>query len=299
MFSIFQLLCDFYQTWNVLIFFCLPWVNMIRSHRWLSHSLFLSNFLPASLILNNPLQFFPLVMAVVQMKFLLGVTGLAHKCIHNWKGLKAVWWQGYIISDPSVTGTQTSWSSLPSSKQYCLFPPLIILSSVSQMTSNPTCLPVSSVLTWHKGQISEQAALRVISAKKKNGMFQFSSSYCGLGRGESSLQPISSPRIMKAPSCWTQKCLLQKQSSLPISNHHKENILGTNHLGVPFSSNTASESLELTLRDFIPLIFIVIGLKFKYYLVQNTWIVPYTDDFMEDNYTFFNTVCLEQKQKSY
>ena len=128
-------------------FFCLPWVNMIRSHRWLSHSLFLSNFLPASLILNNPLQFFSLVMGVVRMKLLLGVTGLAHNCVHNWKGLKAVWWQGYIISDPSVTGTQTSWSSLPSSKPYCLCPPLSVLSSVSQMTSNPTCLPVSSVLT--------------------------------------------------------------------------------------------------------------------------------------------------------
>ena len=95
------------------------------------HSLFLLNFLPASLILKNPLQFFSLVMAVVQMKLFLGVTGLAHKCIHNWKGLKAVWWQDRIISDPSVTGTQTSWSSLPSSKPYCLCPPLIVLSSVT------------------------------------------------------------------------------------------------------------------------------------------------------------------------
>ena len=34
------MLCNFDQTCNVSTFFILPWVNMIRSHRSLSHALF-------------------------------------------------------------------------------------------------------------------------------------------------------------------------------------------------------------------------------------------------------------------
>lgn len=116
---------------------------MIRSWRWLSHALFLPGFLPASLIFNNSWQFFSLGMAITQMRFFLGVTGT--ECLHNWKGLKAAWYQGHIMSEPSATGTQTFRSS-QSSKPYCLCPSLIVLSSVCQRMLNPTCMPVSCVL---------------------------------------------------------------------------------------------------------------------------------------------------------
>lgn len=163
------------------------------------------------------------------------------ECIQNWKSLKAVWYQGHIISDPSATGTQTPWSSLPVQQTILSlsFSNCFVFCASKDIKHNLFACFFCVNLT-HRIHFRTSCSQNVFCWKMEKELskqvFPFICSYCKWAR--CSPQPTPSPRhhediILQG----IEMPLTETQSFLPMSTHQKGKASGTNHLsGVIFQA---------------------------------------------------------------